>query len=167
MCNQGLHRNRTLWGELESSTRAQGKAVLNTIMNFSGYTRPGNMSISSELVKFSREISCFWVGTPRKTLHGVIAQKNIIPNYILLIMAKYDQYCHVVCVTIDSVNGFIDHLYTAPPLISTIHKSPQHPSTCCVFTSRSQVTVSNSGNSSASRAQVLSSQTPVQNWTTL
>jgi hypothetical protein len=42
-----------------------------------------------------------------------------------------------------------------PPLISTIHKSPQHPLSlcpaCCVFTSRSLETGSNSRNSSTSR----------------
>jgi hypothetical protein len=47
---------------------------------------------------------------------------------------------------------------TAPPLISKIHKSPQHllsfPA-CCVITSRSLATASNSGDSSASGAQVL------------
>jgi hypothetical protein len=50
---------------------------------------------------------------------------------------------------------------TAPPLISTTHKSSQHPlslfPTCRVFTSRSLVTASSSEDSSASRAQVLSS----------
>jgi hypothetical protein len=38
---------------------------------------------------------------------------------------------------------------TAPPLISTIHKSSQHPLSifpaCCIFTSRSLATASNSG----------------------
>jgi hypothetical protein len=56
---------------------------------------------------------------------------------------------------------------TAPPLILTIHKSPKHPLSlfpaCCVFTSRSLATASNSGDSSAPRAQVLSSQPPLQN----
>jgi hypothetical protein len=57
---------------------------------------------------------------------------------------------------------------TAPPLISPIHKSPQYllsllPA-CCVLTSRSLATASNSGDSSVSRSQVLSSQLPVQNW---
>jgi hypothetical protein len=51
---------------------------------------------------------------------------------------------------------------TAPPLISTIHKSPQRPlrrvPTFCVFTSRSLATASNSGDFSVSRAEVLSSQ---------
>jgi hypothetical protein len=42
-----------------------------------------------------------------------------------------------------------------PPLISTIHKSPQH--------SRSLATASNSEDSSASRTPILSSQPPVQN----
>jgi hypothetical protein len=58
---------------------------------------------------------------------------------------------------------------TALSLISTIYKSPQHPlnlsPACCVFISRSLATVSNSGDYSASRTQVLSSQTPVQKWT--
>jgi hypothetical protein len=55
---------------------------------------------------------------------------------------------------------------TAPPLISTIHKSSENPLSFFqhVFTSRSLATASNSGNSYVSRAQVLSSQTPVQNW---
>jgi hypothetical protein len=66
------------------------------------------------------------------------------------------------------VTRFIDHLYThdselqavtTPPLTSTIHKSPQHPLNPfqpAVFISRSLATASNSGDSSASRAQVLS-----------
>jgi hypothetical protein len=56
---------------------------------------------------------------------------------------------------------------TAPPLIPTIHSSPQHPLSffpaCCFLTSRSLATASNSGDSSASRAQVLYSLTLVQN----
>jgi hypothetical protein len=55
---------------------------------------------------------------------------------------------------------------TAPPLISTIHKSPQHPLSLfqpAVFTSRSLATASNSGDFLASSSQVLSSQPPVQN----
>jgi hypothetical protein len=49
---------------------------------------------------------------------------------------------------------------TAPPLISTIHKSPQHPLSpfpdCCVLTSRSLETASNIGDSSPTRTHVLS-----------
>jgi hypothetical protein len=55
---------------------------------------------------------------------------------------------------------------TAPPLIATIHKSPQHPISHfqpAVFTSRSLATAYNSRDSFASSAQVLSSQPPVQN----
>jgi hypothetical protein len=55
---------------------------------------------------------------------------------------------------------------TAPPLISIIDKSPQHPLSFfqpSVFASRFLATASNSGYSSASRVQVLSSQPPVQN----
>jgi hypothetical protein len=56
---------------------------------------------------------------------------------------------------------------TTLSLISTLYKSPQHPlslfAACCVFISRSLATVSNSGDSSASRAQVLSSQPLMQN----
>jgi hypothetical protein len=54
---------------------------------------------------------------------------------------------------------------TAPPLISTIHKSPQHPlsifSAYCVFISICLATASNS-DSSASCTPVLSSQPPIQ-----
>jgi hypothetical protein len=54
---------------------------------------------------------------------------------------------------------------TVSSLISKIHKSPQHTqyfSSYCVFTSRSLATASNNGDSSASRAQDLSSQPAVQ-----
>jgi hypothetical protein len=55
---------------------------------------------------------------------------------------------------------------TAQALISTHYKSPQHPlrqfPACCVFNSCSLTTASNSGDSSASRAQVLLSHPPVQ-----
>jgi hypothetical protein len=52
-------------------------------------------------------------------------------------------------------------------LISTLYKSSQHQlslfPTCCVFISCSLAAASNSGDSSASRTQVLSSQLSVQN----
>jgi hypothetical protein len=55
---------------------------------------------------------------------------------------------------------------TKPPLISTTHKSPQHPlslfAACCVFISRSLATVSNNRDSSVSRTQVLFSQSDFQ-----
>jgi hypothetical protein len=66
------------------------------------------------------------------------------------------------------VNGFIDRLYTRLGSTSTysataklhIHKSPQHTLSpfpaCCVFTSRSLATAYNSGDSSASRSQIIS-----------
>jgi hypothetical protein len=66
---------------------------------------------------------------------------------------------------------------TAPLLISTIHRTPQHPLSllpaCCIFNSRFLSTDCNSGYSSASRAQVLLTQPPMQssiplptfNWT--
>jgi hypothetical protein len=73
------------------------------------------------------------------------------------------------------VNGFLDHLYTR--LVSTSNYSatanlhnlqittaavkPFPP--CCVFNSRSLATASNSEDFSASRAQILSPQPPVQN----
>jgi hypothetical protein len=60
-------------------------------------------------------------------------------------------------------------IITAPPLISTIHKSPQHPLSLfqpSVFSSRSLAMTCNSGDS-ASRAWVPSSQPPVQNSTEL
>jgi hypothetical protein len=55
---------------------------------------------------------------------------------------------------------------TAPSLISTIHKTPAKPfPACCVFTSYSLSTASNSGDSSASHAEVLSSQPPAKDST--
>jgi hypothetical protein len=76
---------------------------------------------------------------------------------------------------LDWVVSFINHFYT--PLLTTSNYSavanPQTLQTttapaksfpdCCVLTSRSLATASNSGDSSASRAQVLLSQPPVQN----
>jgi hypothetical protein len=54
-----------------------------------------------------------------------------------------------------------------PPLISIIHKSPQQPLSpfpaCCTFISLSSATSSNTGDSSSSLDQVLSSQPPAQN----
>jgi hypothetical protein len=48
---------------------------------------------------------------------------------------------------------------------SQITTAPAKPFlACCVFTSCSLATASNSGDSSASRSQVLASQTPIQNW---
>jgi hypothetical protein len=77
---------------------------------------------------------------------------------------------------LDWMIGFIDDLYT--PLLSTsnysiskIHKSPQNRLSLfpawCVFICRSLEIASNSRDSSASRAQVLSSQSPMQNSTKL
>jgi hypothetical protein len=57
---------------------------------------------------------------------------------------------------------------TALLLIVTFCKSPQHPLSrfqSTVFTSRCLAATSNNGDSSASRAQVLSSQSPMQNST--
>jgi hypothetical protein len=71
------------------------------------------------------------------------------------------------------VNGFVDHLYTPLGITSSynatanLHNSqittaPAKPfPACCVFISRFLATASNSGDYSASRSQVLSSQTPV------
>jgi hypothetical protein len=73
------------------------------------------------------------------------------------------------------VNEFIDNLYTglgttsnysatANLHYSQITTAPAKPFPACyVFTSRFLATASNSGDSSALRAQILSSQTPVQN----
>jgi hypothetical protein len=49
---------------------------------------------------------------------------------------------------------------TALSLISTLYKPPQHP--LSLFSSRFLVTAFNNGHSSASRAQILSSQSPLQ-----
>jgi hypothetical protein len=71
---------------------------------------------------------------------------------------------------------FTDHLYTRPVSSNNysttvnlhnfqITTAPAKPfPVCYVFTSRSLATASNSGDSSASREQVFSSETPVQNW---
>jgi hypothetical protein len=73
------------------------------------------------------------------------------------------------------VNGFIDHLYT-PLGTKSIYNAIANLRTlqiatapaksfpaCYVLTSRSLATASNSGDSSASRAQVILSQLPMQN----
>jgi hypothetical protein len=55
---------------------------------------------------------------------------------------------------------------TAPPLISTLYKSSKHPLSLlqpAVFTSRPLATASNGEDSSASRAQILSSPPLIQN----
>jgi hypothetical protein len=73
------------------------------------------------------------------------------------------------------VNRFIVYIHhselqviAALSLIFRLYKSSQHPlrffSACCIF-SRSLATASNSVDSSASRSQVLSSQSPLQNST--
>jgi hypothetical protein len=75
------------------------------------------------------------------------------------------------------VNGFIDHVYTRlgttsnysatanlhNSQIATAHSKPSPA--CCVFIRRSLVTAPNSGDSSVSRLQVLSSQPPMRNRT--
>jgi hypothetical protein len=70
--------------------------------------------------------------------------------------------------TIDGV-WIGDSIYwlLTPSRISTLYKSlrAKSSSACSVFTRRFFVTDFNIGDSSASRAQVLCSQTPVQNWT--
>jgi hypothetical protein len=87
-----------------------------------------------------------------------------------------------VCVTTEKfglVNGFIDHSYTrlgttsnysatANPHNSKINTAPAKPFPAFRdFTSRYLATASNSGDSSASRTQVSSSQPPLQNSTEL
>jgi hypothetical protein len=73
------------------------------------------------------------------------------------------------------VNGFIDNLYTRLVSTSTysatanLHNSQiattfTKPFPACCVISRSLATASNSVDSSASRAQALSSQTPIQKW---
>jgi hypothetical protein len=92
-----------------------------------------------------------------------------LPNYNIV---------NCMCVTVDGVWigkriywPLIPHdselqVITAPPLISTIHKSPWHPLSLfepAVFTSRSLAKTSNSEDSSSSRTQVPPSLTPIQN----
>jgi hypothetical protein len=74
---------------------------------------------------------------------------------------------------LDLLNTYIHHselqVITVPLLISTIHRSPQHPLShfpaSCVFNSRSLTTASNSGDSSASRAHVVTVRRISRNWT--
>jgi hypothetical protein len=74
---------------------------------------------------------------------------------------------------IDLLTTYIHHLelegIAALSLISTLCKSPEQPLSvfiaCCVFISRHLATALDSGDSSASRAQVLSSQPLMQNST--
>jgi hypothetical protein len=91
------------------------------------------------------------------------------------------KYCHVlgVCVTTDGVwigesdlvTTYTTWLVTTSNYSATadLHNSQITTASakpfpaCCVFTIRSLATASNSGDSSASRAQVLPSPTPVQN----
>jgi hypothetical protein len=77
------------------------------------------------------------------------------------------------------VNGFTEHLYTRLGTTNNSSASANLPNSqittafakpfqaCCVFTSRSLATASNSVDSSALHAHVLSSQLPVQNSTEL
>jgi hypothetical protein len=96
-------------------------------------------------------------------------------------MLFFQRYCHVWGCDYRRGLGWWMHLLTtytnnselqaitAPPLISALYKSlhaKPFPA-CCVFTSRSLGTASNSGDSSASRPLVPSSQPPVQNSTGL
>jgi hypothetical protein len=75
-----------------------------------------------------------------------------------------------VRVTLSTWYGFTDHLYTPLGTTSAITDfhilqitTRQVYAACSVFTSRSLAKASNSGDSSASRAQVKSSHPPVQN----
>jgi hypothetical protein len=88
-------------------------------------------------------------------------------------------YCHDFGMWLQAefglVTRYIDHLYTRLGTTSTYSATANHNSqittrstkhfpACCVFTSRSLATASNSGDPSASRALVLSSQPPAQNF---
>jgi hypothetical protein len=90
-------------------------------------------------------------------------------------------FCRFICLLVmcrsEMIKGFTDHLYTRLrtttnySVSANLHNSQITPApakpfpACCVFTSRSLVTAFNSVDSSASHAQVLSSQSPVQNST--
>jgi hypothetical protein len=104
-------------------------------------------------------------------LYGArVKGKNITEGKIIVVSRD-------MCVTIDGfglMNGFTDHLNTQLGTTSnysatanlynsqiTITLAKPFPA-CCVFTSRFLATDSNSGDSSTSRSQVLSSQPPVQ-----
>jgi hypothetical protein len=83
-------------------------------------------------------------------------------RYVLFIVTCMSDYRQGLGLRLDLLTIYTHELelqaITTPPLLSTIHKSPQHPLSIFqpVFTNRSLAT--------ASCAEVLSSQTPVQNW---
>jgi hypothetical protein len=80
------------------------------------------------------------------------------------------QYCHIfrgdykwdMDLLIAYIHRSEVQVITALSLFSTLYKSPQHPLSlfpaCCVFNSHSLVTASNSGDSSASCAHVITVQ---------
>jgi hypothetical protein len=110
--------------------------------------------------------------TPLTALSLIILCTPSFPVISLKILSRFWG------VTKDCLNWWMDLLTTYTHhseiqavtlllLISTIHKSPQHPLSlfpaCCVFISHSLATASSSGDSSASCTQVLSLQPCMQN----
>jgi hypothetical protein len=79
---------------------------------------------------------------------------RLLPTFQRKVVPQFGSVC--VFVTIDGawIGYTRDSELQAPPLITTIHKSPQHLLSpflfCCVFTSRSLATASNGEDSSAS-----------------
>jgi hypothetical protein len=134
--------------------------------------------------------TCITFWNPTQTVqvswivHLLITFANCIIFFISLLVilrsCKWLECCHGLgCVTIDGVYisdiGFIDRLYTplattrnysATANIHTLQFTTAHAMAfpAYVFNSRFLVTASNSGDSSASRAEVLPSPSLVQNW---
>jgi hypothetical protein len=94
---------------------------------------------------------------------------NIADKILSLFMCEYRQGMDW---WMDLLKTYTHHsklqVITGLSLISILYKSPQHPLSflpaCCIIISRSLTTASYSGDSSASRVQVRSSQTPAQNY---
>jgi hypothetical protein len=123
-----------------------------------------------------------WVHIEMRSISSIII---IIMTHLKLWSSELwhhvESYCHVyewLQTGFGLEDGFTDHLYirlgntsnyraTANLQNSQITTAPAklYPA-CSVFISRSLETASNNGDSSASRAQVLSLQRPVQNWLT-
>jgi hypothetical protein len=115
------------------------------------------------------EHSQVWFAFERPAVR-ISAETRTMLNVLLVVLSFFKRisgkYCHVYVRDYRrGLDWWMDLLttythdselqaITAPLLISTIHQSPQHPLSlfpaCCVFTSRSLVTASNSGDSSAS-----------------
>jgi hypothetical protein len=99
-------------------------------------------------------------------LHTLVTLLNIVTIYVCAYKRGMDWILDLV--TTRTHHSELQ-VIAAPLLISTVHRSPQHPLSlfpaCCVFKSHSLAMASNSGNSSASCAHVITVQQISRNWT--